>query len=113
MLRGDGQKDRGCGADPHPRRAPAPVTVWIGRPEDVMAAQRIAGIVGRSLGLDSVDVFMAVAETAEKGGALLEGSPGCGRITLTPGGSATRPRLSVDIQTDLAGAIGVSPAYAF
>jgi hypothetical protein len=102
----------------------APVSVWIAGPEDVMAAQRTAAVMGRSLGLDSVDVFMAVAQTAEQGSALLAADTGCGELVFTPGGSATQPKLSVQAQAadrrtrsvappmDLAGLIGVGPALS-
>jgi len=42
------------------------------------------GIVARSLGVDSVDVFMAVSQAAEQGSALLASAAGCGRLVFTP-----------------------------
>ena len=88
-----------------------------------MAAQRIASIMGRSLGVDSMDVFMAMADTAEKGNALLAAAKGCGQLIFTPEGGTACPRLSVKAQaadrradgralTDMAGVIGVAPAWS-
>jgi len=93
-----------------------------------MTAQRMAGIMGRSLGVDSMDVFMAMADTAEKDNALLAGATGCGQLVFTPEGGTACPRLSVQAQAadrradgqapsaepiiNLAGVIGVAPALS-